>query len=100
MTLIGKAIKKALAIQTRLKTVRRNQKPENKQLKTLLKLVRKAQNTAFGIHYGFEEILNSNDPQKEFKKRVPIFDYDSIHDQCDNHHLSLICLTTTSLLCI
>ena len=81
MTLIGKAIKKALAIQTRLKIVRRSQKPEKKQLKTLLKLVRKAQNTAFGIHYGFEEILNSNDPQKEFKKRVPIFDYDSIHDQ-------------------
>lgn len=81
MTLIGKAIKRALALQTKLKIVRRVQKPEKKQLKTLLKLVKKAQNTAFGIRYGFDEILNSADPQREFKKRVPIFDYDLIHDQ-------------------
>jgi hypothetical protein len=81
MTLIGKAIKRALAIQTKLKIVRIPQKPEKKQLKTLLKLLKKAQLTAFGVHHGFEEIINSNDPQKEFKKRVPIFDYDLIHNQ-------------------
>ena len=81
MTLIGKAIKRALALQTKLKIVRIALKPEKKQLKTLLKLVKKAQHTAFGIHYGFEQILSASDPQKEFKKRVPIFDYDLIHDQ-------------------
>jgi hypothetical protein len=81
MAFIGIAIKRALTLQKTLRIVRRRQSPEKKQEKTFLKLIKKAQNTAFGKEYGFDEILNSSNPTKLFGERVPLFDYDSIHDK-------------------
>jgi hypothetical protein len=80
MALIGKAIKRALTLQTTLRKVRRRQTPEKMQDKTFLKLLRRAQFTAFGRAYGFEEILKSPDPYADFRKRVPVFNYESLHD--------------------
>lgn len=79
MAFIGKAIKRALTLQKTLNLVRRRQTPVKKQEKTFLKLLRKAQNTAFGRHFGFGSILESRNPIAEFQRRVPIYDYDSIH---------------------
>ena len=81
MALIGIAIKRALTLQKTLKIVRRRQSAEKKQEKTFLKLIKKAQHTAFGKEYGFEEILHSPDPIAVFRRRVPLFDYDSIHEK-------------------
>jgi hypothetical protein len=81
MAFIGIAIKRALTLQKTLKIVRRRQSPEKKQEKTFLKLIKKAQNTAFGKEYGFDEILNASNPTKLFSERVPLFDYDSIHEK-------------------
>ncbi|MEX1188933.1 MAG: GH3 auxin-responsive promoter family protein [Bacteroidia bacterium] len=80
MAFIGKAIKRALTLQTTLRKVRRRQSHEKKQEKTFTKLLRRAQNTAFGKYYGFEEILHTPDPYATFRKRVPIFSYESLHD--------------------
>jgi hypothetical protein len=79
MALIGKAIKRALTLQKTLNRVRRRQGPVRKQEKTITKLLRKAQHTAFGRHFGFGSILDASDPIAEFQHRVPIYDYDSIH---------------------
>lgn len=48
------------------------------QEKTLIKLLEKAKDTAFGKYYAFDEILNSEKPQEEFENRVPYFDYDKM----------------------
>jgi hypothetical protein len=81
MAFIGKAIKRALTLQTTLRKVRRRQSSVKKQEKTFLKLLKRAQGTAFGHHYKFEELLRASDPYAAFRKSVPIFNYESIHDQ-------------------
>jgi hypothetical protein len=79
MAFIGKAIKRALTLQKTLNIVRRRQSPVKKQEKTFLKLIKKAQGTAFGQHFGFSEMLEANDPIALYQQRVPVYDYDSIH---------------------
>jgi len=81
MALIGKAIKRALTLQTTLRKVRRRQTAVKKQEKTFLKLLKRAQGTAFGKHYKFEEFLRAPNPYAAFRKNVPIFNYDLLHDQ-------------------
>lgn len=51
------------------------------QEKVLTELLEKAQYTAFGIYYGFDEILLSEDKIREFQERVPYFDYDKIKNE-------------------
>lgn len=80
MALIGKAIKRALTLQTTLSKVRSRQSPEKKQEKTFNKLLRRAQHTAFGKYYNFEEILRSSRPYQAYKSKVPIFTYETLHD--------------------
>jgi hypothetical protein len=79
MALIGKAIKRAITLQKTLKRVRRRQTPLKKQEKTFLKLLRKAQNTEFGKHHLFDEMLLSGNPLDFFQQRVPVCDYNSIY---------------------
>ncbi len=49
------------------------------QKEILNKLLETAKKTQFGKHYNFEEILNSENIQEEFRKEVPYFDYNSLH---------------------
>lgn len=42
-------------------------------------LLQAAADTHFGIHYGFRQILTSEDPQAEFAARIPVVDYDGMH---------------------
>ena len=53
--------------------------PIKAQTKELKKLLKKASDTAFGQHYGFEEILKSDDILKTYRENVPIFDYNSMY---------------------
>ena len=50
------------------------------QKKVLKKLLRKSKNTLFGKEFGFSQILSSKDFIAEFQKRVPNYDYNSIHE--------------------
>ncbi len=75
----GAIIKRALKIGGRVHNLRTD--TENLQERTLRRLLRKASNTAFGQHYEFKKILRSNDIVAEFQQRVPIHDYNKMHDE-------------------
>jgi len=87
MLLLGTVVKRALGLRKTLQKARRSAPAHTVQQRTLVKLIRKARKTEFGKHFGFREILNSEEIEKEFRKRVPISDYDSMHK--DWWHLSL-----------
>jgi|AntAceMinimDraft_17_1070374.scaffolds.fasta_scaffold31308_2 hypothetical protein len=48
------------------------------QKKTLKKLLRKASLTSFGEYYDFLDILRHEDIINEFKKKIPVYTYESI----------------------
>jgi hypothetical protein len=53
----------------------------NQQIKVLKKLLKKAENTAFGKKYDFEKIASSVHPGKKFQELVPIHDYNKIFNE-------------------
>ena len=54
---------------------------ERLQVETLIKLLKKARRTAFGKHYGFESILKGSNKIEDFQKKIPVFDYNKMHDE-------------------
>jgi hypothetical protein len=42
-------------------------------------LLTKARHTEFGLYYGFQEILQTSDPLKAFREKVPAFDYNELY---------------------
>lgn len=79
MSLSGRLIKGGLKLHNRINNSKRP--PQTLQLKSLTNLLKKAQNTAFGQHYGFSEVLDSATPVQAFQQAVPLHDYDSIFEQ-------------------
>lgn len=55
--------------------------PRRQQLRVLKKLLRKAQFTAFGQHYHFDDILLSRNPPQRFQELVPVHDYNKIYEE-------------------
>ena len=55
--------------------------PIRAQRRELRKLLTKAQFTEFGKFYHFDEILLSKDIMEAFRSRVPVFDYNKMHDE-------------------
>ena len=55
--------------------------PIRAQRRELRKLLTKAQFTEFGKFYHFEDILLSKDIMEAFRSRVPVFDYNKMHDE-------------------
>ena len=78
MALFGSIIKRALTIGEKLN--REDISPVQQQQKVLTRLLKTARRTAFGQYYGFKKILKSEDLFGEYANRVPIFDYDKMHD--------------------
>ncbi|NWJ52830.1 MAG: GH3 auxin-responsive promoter family protein [Bacteroidetes bacterium] len=80
MPILGSIIKSAIELGSKL-PVEGNRKlnPVLAQEKTLRKMLKKAQNTAFGEEYDFSEIIRRKDVISEFQSKVPLFDYNSIH---------------------
>ena len=79
MPLLGSLIKQGLKLSTRVRL--RNNTPHYYQQRELERLLSKARETAFGEHYNFEAILDSDNPAQAFRDQVPVFDYDKIFDQ-------------------
>ncbi len=77
MNIIGNVIKNALGLTNSISSLG-NATPVEKQEEQLKGLLEKAQRTSFGLYYNFAEILKSDDPVKEYQKRVPLHDYDKI----------------------
>ncbi len=79
MQLRGKLIKKTTEITYNRQT---NNSPKfMDNLDCLSKLVYQSQATAFGKTYDFPAILNQEDFVASFQKKVPLFDYNTFHDQ-------------------
>ncbi len=56
-----------------------NKDVRKQQLSILKKLLRKAEQTAFGKYYNFEEILNAKHIAKQFQQNVEIFNYEKMY---------------------
>lgn len=77
MAVLGRIVKKT----TELGTKRRSNKPPTfkDQVKTLAKLLKFAQDTEFGKHYGFEKFIHDEAFIEAFQQAVPFSDYDSMY---------------------
>ena len=75
MAIFGSIIKSLIDLKDTLT-------PEGEALKQqeeeLVNLLKKAKDTAFGKHYEFEKILESENVRKTFAEKVPYFDYNKI----------------------
>jgi GH3 auxin-responsive promoter len=79
MPILGNLIKRTLKVSETFKPSFLT----NSQLqeKTLRRLLQEAAHTSFGQYYNFKEILRSDDLIEAYKNRVPIHDYNKIHDE-------------------
>lgn len=78
MALIGSLLNGIVELRKSLPLIKKKD-PVKQQRATLLKLLKKASNTAFGNAYDFNYIINSPDPIKAFQKHVPAYDYSSLY---------------------
>ncbi len=77
MPILGSIIKKTYELRKfPIDQMKRMQSdPYLTQVKTLKKLIKKAQFTSFGEYFNFDDILRNPDPIKAFQRNVPIYDY-------------------------
>lgn len=80
MAVLGKVLKRGLALRKTVAKVAFRRNRMKVQERTLIKLLTKARNTAFGKHYGFSDMLWSPDVMQNFKTKVPVHDYNKIHE--------------------
>ena len=80
--ILGVLVKAAAEIKNIPVEIRQNHTdPVRAQRRELRKLLVKAQFTEFGKFYHFDEILLSKDILAEFRRRVPVFDYNKMHNE-------------------
>lgn len=78
MPVFGSIIKKAIELRSIVPVRKTKNSAMRQQTRTLKKLLRKAQTTAFGEHYQFTELLRDKNFIQRFQKDVPVSDYNSI----------------------
>lgn len=78
---LGSIIKTAIELRSKISlTTNRIKNPRKEQEKVLRRLLAKASATHFGDAYHFSELLKEKDLISAFKRAVPTFDYDSLHN--------------------
>lgn len=80
MAIIGNLISRSLRIRKKF-SFKLGVTPRQYQLQVLHRLLFKAQDTQFGQHYGFEEILASPQFINLYKERVPVHNYNKMHQE-------------------
>lgn len=75
MAIFGSIIKSLIDLKESFTTEADACKTQEEVLRHLLK---KARDTAFGRHYNFAELLESDDIKKRFAEKLPYFDYNKI----------------------
>jgi hypothetical protein len=81
MNLLGSIVKNTIQLRKTLfpEVV---ESPYKRQKKQLLKLLRKAQFTSFGLHYQFHNMLGqSRKAENTFRTTIPVFTYNTISEQ-------------------
>lgn len=79
MPLLGSLLSKVVELRKNLPTINVQRDPYVQQKKCLIKLLKKAKFTEFGKTFSFDNVLESKDPCKAFRQKVPIFDYTKIY---------------------
>jgi hypothetical protein len=79
MPVLGALIKQGLKLSTRVNL--RTNSPFFYQKRELKKLLVKAEETSFGKHYRFDDILANDDIIESFRSNIPLFDYDKIFSE-------------------
>jgi len=78
MAIIGELIKAAIDFTGK---VAKHPDAIKAQQEVLFDLLSDAKDTAFGEHYNFETILESDDQYSAFAQTVPVFDYDRLQQE-------------------
>jgi hypothetical protein len=78
MPILGSIIKTAYTIRQIPIDIKKKFNPVAAQKKELKKLLNRAQDTAFGEHYHFADILAQRNFIKAFQEAVPVHDYNSM----------------------
>lgn len=82
MPILGSIIKSAIEFPGKIPLEKmRRTNPARQQAATLKKLLRSAQYTSFGEAYDFGSILKNKDSVSAFRQRVPLHDYNLIHQK-------------------
>jgi hypothetical protein len=76
LSAIGIIIKSGIKLTSKIPTRRLN--PIKSQEKVLIKLLKRADKTIFGKEYNFDRILKSKNIIEEYKKTVPIHNYEDM----------------------
>lgn len=77
MGLLGTIVKSAISFNQKINT--KSQNVEEDQNAILQELLKSAKDTAFGKYHGFNQILKSKDLVSQFKKNVPIHNYQKMN---------------------
>jgi len=78
MPILGSILKNTIKLRSRIPAIKSVRDASATQRRMLKRLLRRASGTAFGEHYDFYGIMNSKDPVGEFRRRVPMHDYNTI----------------------
>lgn len=78
MAIIGNIIKGVINLKD---VITPEPNPLEEQNDVLLQLLKKAKHTAFGKHYNFQKIIDSDTPQKTFASTVPYHDYNKMKEE-------------------
>ena len=82
MPILGSIIKSAIEFPSKIPLEKiRRLSPEKQQRATLKKLLREAQYTALGETYEFGNMLRQKDFVQAFRQKVPLHDYNAIHQR-------------------
>ncbi len=82
MPILGSIIKSAIEFPGKIPFTKiRHLSPEKQQKATLRKLLREAQYTSFGEAYEFSNMLRQKDFVSAFREKVPLHDYNAIHQK-------------------
>lgn len=81
MPIIGSIIKSAIDISSKIPLEGRKPSAIQSQRKVLRKLLRKAQLTSFGEAYNFSQMLKEDNTIEAFQNRVPLHDYNKMHNE-------------------
>lgn len=79
MPILGLAIKRLIRFRNQVQF--RKVKPLIYQQRVLRRLLKKAEHTSFGNHFGFGSLLASQNLLQDFRNRIPVYDYNAIYNQ-------------------
>src|ERR1035437_5070704 len=81
MALYGQLLKNTIKFRETIDSVRFPRKPYKIQERQLVRLLKKAKFTAFGMNYRFENIIMDKKPVDAFQRAVPVYDYDKMYEK-------------------